>query len=62
MYTLKALRANKCFTQDEAANAVGVSVDTWANWEKGKSYPDVPKIKKIEEVFNVEYDQIIFLI
>lgn len=62
MFTLKALRANKNWSQKEAAKAVGVSLDTWSNWERGKSFPDVPKICKIEKVFNTQYNEIIFLI
>lgn len=49
------------WTQKEAAMAIGISVETWANYEKGKTYPDVPMIKKIEDVFDVTYNDIIFL-
>ena len=48
-------------TQAEAAKALGVSVDTLGNYENGKSYPDVRILKKIEEVYDVEYDSLIFL-
>lgn len=59
--TLKALRANSNMTQAEAAKAIGVSEFTWSNYEKGKTYPDVLIIKKIEKAFNVSYSDIIFL-
>lgn len=59
--TLKAARINKGLTQVEAAKALGVSTDTLANYEKGKSYPDVRVLKKIEEVYEVDYDSLIFL-
>lgn len=58
--TLKALRANKGMTQEEAAKAIGVSQYTWQNYEHGKTFPDVPTIKKIEKKFNVTYNDIIF--
>ena len=61
MYTLKALRANKNWTQAEAARRVGVTVDTWSNWERKRTFPDVPQIIKIEQVFGVQYSDIIFL-
>lgn len=61
MHTLRSLRGLKEMTQEEAAEAVGVSVDTWRNWEMRRTYPDVPKIKKIEEVFGISYNDIIFL-
>ena len=59
--TLKMLRAKHNFTQAEAGESVGVSEGTWRNWEMGKSFPDVQKIIKLEEVFGVKYDDIIFL-
>lgn len=59
--TLKALRANSNMTQAEAAKAIGVSEFTWSNYEKGKTYPDVLIIKKIEKAFNISYSDIIFL-
>lgn len=59
--TLKALRANKNMSQADVAKALGISEDTWRNYEKGKTFPDVPAIKKIEKVFNVKYADIIFL-
>lgn len=59
--TLKGLRANANLTQPEAAKAVGVSAETWHNYEKGKTFPDVLTIRKIEKVFNVKYSDIIFL-
>jgi transcriptional regulator with XRE-family HTH domain len=55
------LRASKNWSQLTASKAIGVSVDTWGNWERKRSYPDVPHIRKIQEVFGVTYDDIIFL-
>lgn len=59
--TLKMLRAKYNLTQLEAGVKVGVSEGTWSNWENGKSFPDVPKIKSIEKEFDIKYDDIIFL-
>lgn len=59
--TLKAARVNMNLTQVEAAKKIGVTVDTLSNYERSKSYPDVPIIKKIEEVYGVSYDDLIFL-
>ena len=59
--TLKAARVNKGLTQIEAAKMIGVTVDTLANYEKGKTFPDVPVLKKIEEVYGVGYNNLIFL-
>ncbi len=59
--TLKAIRTNKGLTQEEASKLIGVGIDTLSNYERGLMYPDVPIIKKIEEVYGVEYKDIIFL-
>lgn len=58
--TLKAIRINKNLSQDEAAKKIGVSVDTLSNYERGKSFPDIPILKKIEEVYEVKYENINF--
>lgn len=59
--TLKAARVNKNLTQRVAARLIGVSVDTLSNYEKGRSFPDVPIIKRIEKVYEVSYADLIFL-
>lgn len=60
--TLKAARINKGYGQEEAAQLIGVSTDTLGNYERGKTYPDVPIIKRIEKVYEIKYDDINFLI
>lgn len=59
-FTLKALRINNNMDQKTAAHSLGVSVDTLSNWENGKTFPNVPQIKKIEEIYKVPYGDIIF--
>lgn len=59
--TLKAARMNAYMTQREAAEKIGVTVDTLGNWERGKSFPNAMQIKRIEEVYRVHYDNLIFL-
>lgn len=59
--TLKGLRGNFNLTQKEMAQKLSIHTNTWQNYEKGSSYPDVPVIQKIEDVFGVKYDDIIFL-
>lgn len=60
-WTLKALRASKDWSQSEAAKAIGVTEFTWRNYELGKTFPNVPTIQKIENAFNVSYQDINFL-
>lgn len=59
--TLKTARERKGYTQGEAAKLIGVSPDTLSNYERGKSYPDIPILRKIEEVYDVPYERLIFL-
>lgn len=59
--TLKALRVNEGLSQAEAAAKVGVSSDTWSNWENSKTFPDVSEVESILSAYGVNYDDIIFL-
>lgn len=59
--TLKAARTNAKYTQREAAQKIGVTVDTISNWERGKSFPNAIQIRRIEQVYGVPYDALIFL-
>lgn len=59
--TLKAARVNKGLKQSEAAMLIGISLYTLQNYEAGKTFPDVPIIKKIEDVYGVRYADLIFL-
>ena len=60
--TLRAIRINKGWSLEEASLRIGVSKDTLSNWERGGTYPNVPQIKRIEEVYNIPYDSINFLL
>lgn len=59
--SLKTARELKGLTQQEAAKLMNISTDTLGNYERGKSYPDIPVLRKIEKVYGVSYNQIIFL-
>ena len=59
--TLRAARINKGLSQEEAAKLIGISESTLINYEKGRRFPDVPIIKKIEDTYGVEYREINFL-
>lgn len=60
-FTLKTIREARGYSQSEAAKLIGISTDTLSNYERGKSYPDIPVLRKIEEVYNINYNQLIFL-
>lgn len=59
--TLKAARVNKNLTQEEAGKRIGVSADTISNWERAVAFPSVVQLKAIENVYGVNYSQLIFL-
>ncbi|MGL5438818.1 MAG: helix-turn-helix transcriptional regulator [Filifactoraceae bacterium] len=59
--SLKMAREFFGFTQAYAAKKIGVSTDTLSNYERGRSYPDIPILRRIEEVYNITYDRHIFL-
>mgnify|MGYP002511312283 CR=1 FL=1 len=59
--SLKTARELKGLKQSEAAKLIGISTDTLGNYERGKSYPDIPVLRKIEETYGVSYDKLIFL-
>ena len=59
--TLKAARVNKDLTQEQAAEKLGVTKDMVSNWECARTYPDVMMLKRIEEVYEVSYSDLIFL-
>lgn len=58
--TLKAARTNARLTQQEAADKIGVTVDTIGDWERAKSFPNALQIRRIEEIYGVPYDGLIF--
>lgn len=59
--TLRAARVNAGHTQRSAAMELGVTQDVVGNWERFRSYPDAAVIPRIEEVYGVKYEDIIFL-
>lgn len=59
--TLKAARINRNLTQREAASLIGIRKETLAKYEKGQTFPNIPILKRIEEVYGVEYKELIFI-
>lgn len=58
MITLKAARVNSEMTQKQAASKLGVSEQTFSNYERYISYPDVPMLLKMQELYGITFDQI----
>lgn len=58
--TLKAARINAGLTQAEAAERLKISVSTLASYEAGRTFPDVEVLKRIEVLYSISYNDIIF--
>lgn len=59
--TLSAARVNAGFDRKTAAEQLGISIDTLKNWESGATFPNVPQITKIENLYGVTYADIKFV-
>lgn len=57
-FTLKELRARKNETQEQVANEIGVSVQTYNSWEKSISNVAVSKVNALAKHFDVKLTQI----
>ncbi len=59
--TLKSARVNIGLTQSELARKVGVNKKTIWSWENGITFPNPEQINLLCIIFNLKYDNIIFL-
>lgn len=53
------LRRINGITQEEFANKVGVSRQAVYKWESGQSYPEVPKLIEIKNLFGLSIDSLL---
>lgn len=53
------LRTQHNFSQGDLANELNVSRQSVSKWENGNSTPDLEKIVKLAEIFNVSLDELI---
>ena len=49
--SLKALRVNKDMSQNQAAEALGVTTKTIQNWESYKTFPTAQQLIKICNIY-----------
>ncbi len=59
--TLKALRINKGLTLEQAAKELGINIVTLSSYENAKTFPDVPTINKMLELYETNFDNVNFL-
>jgi DNA-binding XRE family transcriptional regulator len=59
--TLEAARINVGFSQKGVAKTLGISNKTLCSWEKGYTFPSTKQVDALCKLYNVNYDDIIFL-
>ena len=56
---LKATRRDCELTQKQVANMLGVVESCYANWEQGRTEPNIEMLRKLGEIFQVQIDELI---
>lgn len=56
---IQQLRKKKGFSQEELASKVGVSRQAVSKWESGQSTPDLEKMIRMSEIFEVTTDYLL---
>ena len=56
---LKTMRKNKGWTQEEVAEAIGVSAQSVSKWERGDTYPDITLLPSLANLYKVSTDAIL---
>lgn len=59
--TLRAARVNKNLTQKQAAKMLEIGANSLVRYETGRSYPNVGVLKKMEQLYEIPYSELIFL-
>ena len=56
---IKEARLAAQLTQEQTAEALGVSRQTMSNWENNKTYPDIVSVIKMSDLFDVSLDHLL---
>lgn len=56
---IKKSRTDARITQEQAAEALGISRQTLSNWENEKSYPDIVSVLKMSDLYSVSLDYLL---
>lgn len=56
---VRAFRKQRCMTQEDLAEAIGKTVETVSNIERGKKLPGLSTLGDIQEVLNVPLSELI---
>ena len=55
---LRAIRAEKNYSQKTVAKKLGIPVSTYANWEQGRREPSIYDIFNLMWVYNIEANEL----
>lgn len=61
LYSLKAVRTNLGLTLEEASKLIGISKYTLFNYEHYKTVPNGINIKRIEDAYDINYNELRFV-
>lgn len=56
---LKNIRKETGFTQKDIALKLGVVESCYANWEQGRTEPNVEMLRRLSEIFDITVDELI---
>lgn len=56
---IKNARIHAGLTQEQAAEALGVSRQTISNWENERTYPDIVSVVKISDLYHISLDHLL---
>ena len=56
---LRSVRKNSGYTQKQVADKLGVVESCYANWEQGRTEPNVEMLRKLSQVFDLSIDDLI---
>ncbi len=58
-FKIKNARIKVNLTQEQVAEALGVSRQTISNWENEKTYPDIVSVVKMSDLYNISLDHLL---
>ena len=56
---IRDLREDNDLTQKQVAKALNVVESCYANWEQGRTEPNIDMLRKLSVIFNVSIDDLI---
>lgn len=56
---LKQIRNINNMSQEKLANMLGISLKTVSHWESGYSEPSLEMLKKLKEILNASYEELL---